>query len=163
MNDFDALLKVVMDELRAIHIPISAQVLPTVTVNRRAKKRFGLCTRRSDNHYQIELSERLLNVDEMACKQTLAHELIHTCYGCGNHGKRFHAYAQKINAAYGYHIKTTNTCEEIGLENPSTAEAKYILQCTRCGKEIPRLRYSNVIQNPSKYRCRCGGTLRRIK
>ena len=46
MNDFDALLVRVLDQARALKIPVSAQIRPHVTVNRRAVTRFGCCIRR---------------------------------------------------------------------------------------------------------------------
>ncbi len=50
---------------------------PRVAVNRRAVTRFGCCIRRG-GEYVIELSERLLEAEERACMQTLAHEVLHT-------------------------------------------------------------------------------------
>ena len=92
MNDFDALLVRVLDQARALKIPVSAQIRPHVTVNRRAVTRFGCCIRRGEA-FEIELSQRLLEAAEGACLQTLAHEALHTCPGCRDHGQRWKAYA----------------------------------------------------------------------
>lgn len=163
MNDFNTLLKTVTAEAKAINIPVSDNVQPEVLVNRRAKKRFGQCIFKN-GVYTIELSERLLDAPEQSCKQTLAHELIHTCKGCGNHGKLFAEYAARMNRYYGYHIKRTNSCEEMGIiqELPEKT-VRYILLCEKCGVQIKRERYSGAVADPSRYRCRCGGTLKRIK
>ena len=111
-----------------------------------------------------DLAVVLLNAPEKSCCQTLAHELIHTCPGCSNHGVCFHQYAAAMNAAYGYHIKTTNSCEEMGVKSPiNNKDVKYILQCRQCGALIKRMRCSAVVADPSKYRCQCGGGLIRIK
>ena len=78
MNEFDALLARAVEQARALGIPVSARISPRVAVNRRAVTRFGCCIRRG-GEYVIELSERLLEAEERACMQTLAHEVLHTC------------------------------------------------------------------------------------
>ena len=87
---------------------------PRVAVNRRAVTRFGCCIRRG-GEYVIELSERLLEAEERACMQTLAHEVLHTCPGCRNHGALWKEYAARMNGAYGYAISRTGTCEALGV------------------------------------------------
>ena len=163
MNDFNALLQTVIAEAKAIRIPISDLIQPDILVNRRAKKRFGQCILKN-GVYTIELSERLCNAPEKSCKQTIAHELIHTCKGCDNHGNLFMQYADRMNRHYGYHIKSTNSCEEMGIpQEPAEKNVRYILLCRKCGIQIRRERYSAVVAYPSRYHCRCGGALERIK
>ena len=156
MNDFDALLVRVLDQARALKIPVSAQIRPHVTVNRRAVTRFGCCIRWGEA-FEIELSQRLLEAAEGACLQTLAHEALHTCPGCRDHGQRWKAYAARMNAAYGYHISRTGTCEALGL--PDQKPVNHLVVCERCGQEFKRARASNLVQHPERYRCRCGGRL----
>ena len=162
-NDFDKLLCVVAKQARDAGVPISSKIKRHVEVNTRAKKRFGSC-KYLDGIYTIELSEVLLYASEHHCRQTIAHELIHTCKGCDNHGKLFLYYADILNKRYGYDIKRTHTPEEMGL-TPEQTERKvnYILQCQKCGAQIKRTRYSNVVAHPSRYLCSCGGRLKRIK
>ena len=157
MNDFNGLLARVAAQARALDLPISPHIDPEVAINRRAA-RFGCCRRRGEG-YQIELSDRLLEAGERACCQTLAHELLHTCPGCQNHGPRWRGYAQQMNAAYGYHIARTDTCAALGI--PDLAPARYVVVCNRCGMEYRRVRASRLVQHPEHYRCRCGGTLTR--
>ena len=159
MNDFDALLSAVAEQARALGIPVSDRVDPHVRVNRRAVTRFGCCIRR-EGGYLIELTERLLEAPERACLQTLAHEVLHTCPGCRNHGVRWKGYAQRMNEAYGYDIRRTGTCEE--LEIPDVRPVRHLLVCQACGKEFPRAVASALVRHPERYRCRCGGTLRRM-
>ena len=109
MNEFDALLARAVEQARALGIPVSARISPHVAVNRRAVTRFGCCIRRG-GEYVIELSERLLEAEERACMQTLAHEVLHTCPGCRNHGALWKEYAARMNGAYGYAISRTGTC-----------------------------------------------------
>ena len=47
--------------------------------------------------------------------QTLAHEVLHTCPGCRNHGALWKEYAARMNGAYGYAISRTGTCEALGV------------------------------------------------
>ena len=115
MNEFDALLARAVEQARALGIPVSARISPRVAVNRRAVTRFGCCIRRG-GEYVIELSERLLEAEERACMQTLAHEVLHTCPGCRNHGALWKEYAARMNGAYGYAISRTGTCEALGVE-----------------------------------------------
>lgn len=157
MNDFDKLLIAVRKEAQKINIPVSDKISSHVVVNSRAKTRFGQC-KMSGGCYVIELSSRLLDAPEISCRQTIAHELIHTCAGCMNHGDKFKYYAAKMNRAYGYNISRTNSAEEMGVGN-CTKDAKYIIVCKKCGKEIPRSRKSPLTDHPEYYKCKCGGEL----
>lgn len=160
MNDFDLLLSKVIKQARDIKIPVSKNIVPAVKVNSRAVKRFGQCIFK-DGVYTIELSEKLKTAPEKSCCQTIAHEILHTCKGCGNHGKIFRYYADIMNRTYGYAIKRTNSCEELGITDNTVV--KYILMCEKCGAEIKRTRCTKVVERPSMYLCRCGGKLKRIK
>ena len=160
MNDFDRLLAEVYEQAKNAKIPVSRNISPKVLLNSRATKRFGQCILKN-GIYTIELSQRLKNAPEKSCRQTIAHELIHTCKGCNNHGKTFLYYAEIMNRQYGYNIKRTNSCEELGVEDISNV--RYILVCEKCGAEIKRSRCSNVVANPLRYKCICGGKLKRIK
>ncbi len=160
MNDVDTLLARVVAQARALGIPVSRRIAPHVRLNRRAVSRFGCCIRQGDG-YLIELSERLLAAEERACLQTLAHEVLHTCPGCRDHGAVWKGYAAAMNAAYGYQISRTGTCEALGV--PDLRPARYVLVCQACGQEFRRARTSRLVQHPERYRCRCGGRLLRIQ
>lgn len=154
----DALLARVMSQARAIGIPVSDRVDPHVVLGRRATGRFGCCRVREGVHV-IELSAPLLAAGEGAVLETLAHEVLHTCWGCKNHGPRWKGYAQRMNAAYGYHISRTGTWEALGLPDPK--KVSHLVVCRRCGREFKRARASSLVLHPERYRCRCGGTLER--
>ena len=155
-SDINVLLARVIAQARAVKIPVSADICPAVVLNSRATGRFGCCTRKNGG-YTIELSSRMLGAEERAVMQTLAHEVLHTCYGCTNHGKRWKGYAARMNAAYGYEIARTDSCEKLGV--PDTKKVRYLLVCTKCGAQIRRSRRSPLVDHPERYRCRCGGTL----
>lgn len=156
MNNADRLLQVVIAEAKALNIPVSCRIEPNVVINSRAKTRFGCCIKKGDN-YIIELSDKLIDAPEASCRQTLAHEILHTCRGCRNHGGCWKQYAGKMNAAYGYQISRTQTHEALGIAN--TIPVRYVLVCQNCGAEIKRARMSKLVRNPERYRCKCGGML----
>ena len=159
MHDADALLARVVAQARALNIPVSSHILPQVRINRRAVTRFGCCIHQRDGSCLIELSARLLEASEQACLQTLAHEVLHTCPGCRNHGARWKEYARRMNEAYGYAISRTGSCEALGVAD--TRPVRHLVVCTRCGMEFPRSRRSPLVDHPERYRCRCGGALQR--
>lgn len=159
MHDADTLLARVIAQARALDIPVSSHILPQVRLNRRAVTRFGCCIHQRDGSCLIELSARLLEASEQACLQTLAHEVLHTCPGCRNHGPRWKGYAARMNAAYGYEIARTDTCQRLGVEDTRTI--RHLVVCTQCGRQFPRTRLSPLVAHPERYRCACGGTLRR--
>lgn len=158
MHDLDALLAAVVEQARAIGLPVSHRIEPRVAVNRRAVKRLGCC-RRTEAGFRIELAEGLLRAPEEACRETLAHEVLHTCPGCANHGTLWRSYAGRMNTAWGYHIARTGNWTELGMEAPG--EARYLVVCDRCGQRFERFRQSPLVRHPERYRCRCGGGLRR--
>lgn len=155
-EELNRLLSLVIGEARALGIPVCANIEPEVRLNGRATGRFGCCIRKN-GMFTIELSRRLLAAEEPAVRQTLAHEVLHTCRGCANHGARWKGYAAKMNAAYGYEIARTDSCEKLGI--PDTARVRYVLVCLKCGAVFKRSRRSPLVDHPERYRCRCGGRL----
>ena len=154
----DGLMALVIAQARTIKIPVSREIDPHVRLNRRARTRFGCCIRRNGS-YTVELSARLAEQgSEDAILQVLVHEVLHTCYGCSNHGVRWKSYAQRMNAAYGYHIRRTDNYEELGIEDDRPV--RYYVTCAKCGRRIPRMKRSPLVDHPERYRCTCGGALR---
>ena len=66
-------------------------------------------------YYHIEVSEFILGCDPEKIRGVLAHEILHTCKGCYNHGNMWKEYAAMMNSAYGYNIKRTSSNEEMGI------------------------------------------------
>lgn len=159
MNDCDELLRQVMQEARDLGIPFSAEIRPNVLINRRAATRFGCC-KFQNGVYSIEVAETVANGPEKSCREVLAHELLHTCRGCRNHGKTWKGYAARMNAAHGYRIQRVTTDVSLGVQR--MREPKYVLRCEGCGMEFPRFRASELTRHPERYRCKCGGRLRLI-
>ena len=136
---------------------IDNNIDPNVIINTRAK-RFGRCSRKSDK-FIIELSSIFDKADDKMTKQTLAHELCHTCPDSMNHQAKWKSYVNKMNRAYGYKIERTNSCQNIGVEREISMNAKYTIECQSCHKKMYKDRISGVIRNPEKYHCMCGGRL----
>lgn len=154
----DGLLALAIAQARAVKIPVSGEIDPHVRLNRRARTRFGCCVRR-DGRYTIELSALLAEQGTQdAILQVLAHEVLHTCYGCSNHGKRWKGYAQRMNDAYGYRIRRTDNYTQLGIEDDRPV--RYWVVCAKCGRRIPRMKRSPLVDHPERYRCTCGGILR---
>lgn len=159
-SKLDSLMADLGRQLKALGIPISGKLRPTVGVNTRARRRLGCCYCQN-GRYWIEVSASILD-DEGLLRQTLIHELLHTCPGCRNHGDRWKAYAQLVNQSLGYQIqRTVKTDSDPGPLRHE--EVKYILECQRCGAHIKRKRMSKAVKSPWRYRCPCGGKLKRIQ
>lgn len=156
MNDPNLLLPVVIAQAKRLLIPVSREIQPQVTVNKRAKTRLGRCMKKN-GRFWIEISARLLEAPAHSCMQTLAHEILHTCPGCQNHQARWKSYAARMNDAYGYEIGRTGDPLELGVTDERPV--RYRLRCSCCGQELTRMKKSPLIAHPERYRCRCGGKL----
>ena len=165
MKDIRKLAGQCMTDLASVDIPYGRVKL--WIVNCRAKARWGLCKKRSDGYFEIEIAEALLkdDVDDIATKNTIIHELLHTCPGCLKHTGRWKQYADKVNRLLPqYSIKRTTSAEEKGVAvRRKEPVYRYCLKCSNCGKEILRQKKTAVIEHPERYRCKCGGKLTRIQ
>lgn len=157
--DLNELLRQVIAEAKAVKIPVSDRISPQIVINRRAKTRFGCCKKTADG-FSIELCEKVIEAGEPACKAVLAHEVLHSCYGCMNHGVRWKNYAQRMKDAYGYDVVRAAKGEQLGVENDYPS--KYRFRCECCGMIIERMRKSAFVKNFTRYRCRCGGKLEKL-
>lgn len=160
-EDIEIYMAQIMEECCAIHIPISRHINPKVAINTRARKRFAACRKAKDSsNYNIEVGEMLMQADIKLVKSILAHEILHTCQGCYNHGKRWKRYADEMNRAYGYEISTTTTYEKLGLDEPEQKmQINYVIICQKCGQKMYRQKKSRLITHITEYRCKCGGKL----
>ena len=167
----DQLLQQVIAEAEALRIPLGT-IAAEVRINPRAKRRFGCC--RSERgfcgqvSFTIELSEKVLACQENKIREILAHEILHTCPGCQNHGNKWKAYAKRMNQTYGYTITTTTSDKAMGLPETNSARqtesVKYVLQCRDCGMIFIRRRACPLTRDPGRYRCaKCGGKLKIIR
>ncbi len=149
-----------MKELEAVGIEYGNII--EVKVNTRAKKRWGQC-RAVPGGYSININAVLLDErnDEQGLKETIIHELLHSCKGCMNHSEKWKRLATKVNRAYNYNIKRCSTAEDKGVQEETTPislhTVNYVIKCNKCGCTYTRTRMSKVVQHPERYRCRCCG------
>lgn len=160
------LMEEAIDELLRIGIE-PARNISGIYENRRAKKRLGCCRLEKNGlqrNFRIEISTVLAEASDKVLKQVILHELLHTCTGCFNHGKKWKKLAEQANYTYGYRIQRLSAPEELGMaamEREGQRPAyKYRIRCKKCGTVSYRMRKSKVVEKPRKYRCaKCGGAL----
>ena len=87
MRDLSAYAAQCMRELDRLHIRYAQNI--TFAVNTRAKTRLGVCKKQGDR-YTVEIAAPLLDesMPEKLLKETLHHELLHSCRGCMQHTGR---------------------------------------------------------------------------
>ncbi len=175
-EELNEILAEMEEILRGLGIPLSSRISPELQVNARAKRRLGCCRYfpsadslpkgispplQNGGWYVIEVSASLLETPDRL-RQTICHELLHTCRGCRNHGELWKFYAARVNEALGYQIQRLAPAE--GEAVPlRREEVKYVLECQSCGAKICRSRLSKAVKRPWCYRCKCGGKLKRIQ
>lgn len=155
--ELDMLMQNLRAELLKLNIPLSDKIRPGVQINTRAKRRLGCCRLKNDM-YTIEVSASVTDNTEKL-RETLAHELLHTCKGCDNHGELWKSYAKIVNAALGMSVQRLAPAEETAPASLRRDEIKYVLECQSCGTKIYRTRMSKAVKSPWRYRCKCGGKL----
>lgn len=133
----------------------------TFLVNPRFRSRWGCCKKFAGG-YLVELNPQLLNgsLPVEALKTTILHELLHTCYGCMNHGKTWKEYADRVRERYGLPVQTRNDYYEYyNVTDTRANSARYALVCESCGMIHYRKQKSQAVKHPEMYRCNCGGKL----
>ena len=140
-------------------------------LNANNRKVMGLCRSRGYRQYgdmvvtscSILLNPNMLKFEDdglLIIKNTLAHELCHTCKGCQNHGPQFHKVAEIIKRNMGYVIDTRADLDASAYFNKYLPQTKYKLVCQGCGIDTYIARLSDPVKNPGKYHCsKCGGNI----
>jgi predicted RNA-binding Zn-ribbon protein involved in translation (DUF1610 family) len=161
--DYNKLLQEVIAEAKRVNIPVSDSINPYVKINTRAKGRFGMCKKNTKafNTFNIEIASFMDQASIKDIKETLAHEVLHTCPNCLNHQLQWKIYANKMNKEYGYNIKRSSSSADMGITIP--IKRNYVLVCKGCGQEIIKERMCKVVKYPERFRCKCGGKLELIK
>lgn len=150
----------VKSKLESINIPVASNC--KFIVNSRAKRRWGRCIQNEDD-FTIQVSSTLLDErnPKSALHSTIAHELLHTCPDCMNHGNLWQEYADKVTRILGITVKTKMSSAE---KNVAYQELpKYLLKCKKCGHVFGRHRMCDSVKWPMFFHCNCGGELERIK
>ena len=153
----------VRNELISAGIPVSENIME-IRINKRTKKRLGSCQmvkgRVGQVYYIIEISQRVLGCTDKELSMIIAHELIHTCPGCFDHGKKWKMYAAKAEKNAGYKISRTINTADLSIGEIKSQPPRYILTCPGCGQTFARSRMCPLIKTPQRYRCgKCGTSL----
>lgn len=80
-----AIARKCMQEIDSMDILYSRHI--EFKVNTRAKSRFGICRHKASGLDIIEIMEDLVDPSKLKpLKETIIHEVLHTCDKCQNHG-----------------------------------------------------------------------------
>lgn len=166
MKDLQKLFKQCLRECDNLGIQYGNIV--EITVNTRAKKRWGQTRKKADG-FHINISSVLLrdDVSDEATKDTIMHEILHTVDGCFDHKFKWQAMANKVNIAYGYKVKRCTSAWEKGIDS-SLMETPvhnkiYVVQCENCGLRITKYRNCKLVKFPHWYiHKNCGGKFKRV-
>ena len=143
-------------ELERLHIPISP--VTEFKINTRATARFGQCSRISGG-FSIDINYKLCDgMHEDGLKNTIYHELLHTCPDCNNHGREWKRLSKIVEDKLGQKISRMNSWEEKGFA--TTGTNKYVFKCMSCGRVLEYKRNCKAVR---MLKCRfCGGTLTKL-
>lgn len=164
MKDYKKLQEICLAEVVAVGIEPGNII--EWQLNSRAKSRWGQCTRNNKTkECKIQIAAQLIyddRISEKACKETIIHEILHTCNGAKGHTGLWKQYADKINARYGYNIKRTTSGEEKGVENYKSKPLpyRYTFRCKRCGTIIRKKRACKFTHYYRNYTCTVCGAKR---
>jgi predicted SprT family Zn-dependent metalloprotease len=165
------LFEIVFNDAKRLSFNLLEENLNRITLGVKDMKPWGKCyhlrSSISNGRFQIYLSKRLLSSkNNVAIKNTIMHEIIHTCAGAFNHGREFKRLGA-IAGEMGYTITRLTSVKSVFGDKPITEidmGEKYILKCKDCGHEYKFNRLSKYVKYPDRCRCsHCEGKLERIK
>lgn len=163
MKDYMNLYQVCRDELKRIGIETSDNIEIKTT---KKTSVFGQYIRKNGME-TIEISNSLLKDDipDVAIKDTMIHELLHSVAPYDGHKGKWKMLANKVNTSYPvYHIQRTGTRTDYGMK-PDMSDYRYVIRCKKCGKLFGRQRWCEVLANLPDYTHQAcdGGELELIK
>lgn len=128
---------------------------------------WGHCHHITGRLFVISINKLLIDKkNETGLRNTIIHELLHTCPECYNHGREWVNLTKKIKRLLGITVNEKSTYHDLGIDIAdyiNTRSYKYVIQCKECGECYFRKRKSDFVINYDKYRCRkCGGDFIRI-
>lgn len=164
MRDLNVVAIECMRELEIIGIPFGK--VTEFSVNTRAKRRWGQCRKNGDGTFSINISADLLreSTEINGLKNTIIHELLHTCPDCFCHTGEWKRLADKVNRYYGYGITRCSSAEDKGLDEKVIKQReierekkrqnpKFIFRCKCCGQIVKRQRASQFTKYYHMYHC----------
>ena len=166
MKDLNVLVQDTKDVLDELGIEYGDVI--SVTVNTRAKSRWGRCRSLGGGKYAIEISSELMGDDTEweAAMNTMIHEFLHAHKDRMCHTGEWKRCAELVNHNYPiYNIKRCSSAEERGITNNTRISYKYKLTCFGCNSISYYQKNTKAIQkiraygNSSGYRCgKCHST-----
>ena len=158
--DANKMLAKMIKEFEDSGIPIPAGKICPYVGNLQSTHAFGRCVKKPDDTFQILLNDCIRD-DEDQMRKTIAHELVHTCPGCFNHGNSFKHVALMVQIRLGIVVTRTSKIKEgSSMDISRRMKAKYKITCTKCGTVSYRTRACALTKDPDKFQCsKCRGKL----
>jgi predicted SprT family Zn-dependent metalloprotease len=159
-QEVDRLLYCGINDLEAINLPVSEYIYENLHIDDKTS-RFGTCMTRS-KYSRISVSRVLLGLEGL--RNTIYHELIHTCRGAKGHDAVWVRYAKVASNAYDVgEIKRTSDHDEKGISDDAIKH-NYKIVCKECGYKGYRQKLTSALKEittgSDAYRCnRCKGKL----
>lgn len=149
-TDLNSLFKELKEEVKDL-VPYSNKIDDNVRISKRAFRFLGRCTKNwLKDSYFITVSQPLLNTNNTKLiKETLIHELIHTCKNCFNHGNNFKYFMYVVNNETDYNVTINSNNKEYAkqVENfRKNSKPKYKITCVKCGMVTYRSRLNKNIK-----------------
>lgn len=152
MNANEIFLKMIDDFVES-EIPIPVDKIQKTLSFCNSTSYLGYCQLSLDG-FVISISQVILRDEEML-KTTLAHELVHTCPDCFNHGPEFVKIGKMVEEKLGITIST----KDFDISEIIKQRAKYALICPQCEYHRYLQRKSKRIKSPEYIVCpNCGKT-----
>ena len=134
-------------------------------------KTFGLCTTRRNDPTYTKLTFAEFIFDERYPREKMQniilHEGIHMIdRNKHDHGKEWQAIADRVYMFYPYvgKIQRYVAIEDVVYRNEIKPKRVYKVKCLECGKIVTRKGYRapKWYSQTERYRCNCGGRLKKI-
>lgn len=156
MKNYELLREECLNEVR--NAGIEPGNIVRWTINKRAKKRWGQCRKYPNGECEIEISSWVLEDERIPveiCKNTLIHEILHSCPECMGHTGMWKVYAKRMKDIYGYEITRTANRTDFGIEEyeVQSRPVKYVYRCKGCGQVITRTRSCKFTKYYRRYGC----------
>lgn len=129
-----------------------------VCLNKRIKRTLGQCKRFRANTYRLSFNPQYMLIgNDLSCRGTIYHEVIHTINGGMKHTGEWLKCAREVSLITGLHI-TRNTCDADYAAWLKKTQFRYAVVCDNCNSTIcqrmkmsPKLR--RLSQHPENYVC----------
>ena len=82
-------------------------------ISTRYRRCWAKCYKKGPNSFVIKVNSEILRGHPSSIRDTIYHEVIHTCKGCFNHGPNFKYAANVCNVNFGTHVQVGCTIDEM--------------------------------------------------